>query len=854
MDQPAGTPPRPRGLPSLELAAPGPAAGAAAGAVDPVCGMTVDPARAAASHVHAGTTYWFCNPSCRDRFVADPRRYLVGGPTGMAPTGGEPASQAVDPVCGMTVDPARAAGSFRYEGTTYYFCSPRCLQKFVSHPRQALDAGPGGMPAPPAVPPPGGSVEYFCPMDPQVVSARPGSCPICGMALEPRGVAAGDAPNPELADMTRRFVVGVVLTAPLLVPAMSHWVPHSGLARWVHDHPGAANLVQMLLATPVVFWCGWPFWQRAWASVRQLSPNMFTLVALGVAAAYGYSLVATLAPGLFPEGVRHHQYFESAAVITVLVLLGQVLEIRARGRTGAAIRRLAGLAPKTARKLLPGGGEEDVPLESVHPGDRLRIRPGEKVPVDGVVVEGTSAVDESMLTGEPVPIEKGPGAALVGGTVNGTGGLVMRAERVGADTLLAGIVRLVAQAQGSRAPVQRLVDRVARVFVPAVLVLAALTFVLWLVLDPRPERLSHAVVSAVSVLVIACPCALGLATPVAVTVGLGRGAEHGVLVRDAEALELLHRADTLVVDKTGTLTEGRPRVVGVRAASGGGLSEDEVLALAAALERSSEHPLAAAVTAAAREKGLTLPAAADFQAVPGQGVGGRVEGRGVLLGNPALLAARGVAWEAARADLAARQGEGQTVMLLARDGKLAGWLAVADPVRATTAEAIRLLHEDGMRLVMATGDSRATAEAVARRLGIDEVHAEVLPADKAALVRRLQEQGRVVAMAGDGINDAPALARADVGLALGTGTDVAMESAGITLVRGDLRGIARARRLSRATVRGIRQNLVLAFLYNVLALPLAAVGLVTPVVASAAMSLSSLSVVGNALRLRRARL
>jgi Cu+-exporting ATPase len=818
-------------------------------AVDPVCGMTVDPANAAAATVHQGTTYYFCCPSCRQKFEADPERYLAGRPASR----GEPSSTnkgVTDPVCGMTVDPARAAGSVTHEGHTYHFCSKHCQERFRTNPAAYL----GGTPAVPAPPsPPGGKVEYYCPMDPDVVSDRPGSCPRCGMALEPRTVLAEEGPNPELIDMTRRFWVGLILGLPLFVLAMSHLLPASvGLEPWRHEHMTALNWVQMLLATPIVFWCGWPFMVRAWNSVRQVSPNMFTLIALGVLAAYVYSVLVVVAPGLFPEQVRHEQYFESAAAITVLVLLGQVLEIRARGRTSAAIRRLLGLAPKTARLLRGNGVEEDVPLEDVRPGDLLRVRPGEKVPVDAVVVEGRSAVDESMISGEPIPVAKEAGSAVVGGTLNGTGSLVVRAERVGSDTLLAQIVRLVGEAQRSRAPVQRLVDQVARVFVPSVLAVGVLTFGLWLMLDPSAERLSRGLLNAVAVLIIACPCALGLATPLAIMVGTGRGAESGVLIRDAEALEVLHRAGTLVVDKTGTLTEGKPRVAGVEPAEG--FTADELLRLAAALERGSEHPLAAAIVREAEERGLLLPAADEFDTIPGKGVSGKVEGRSLVLGQSAYLTEQGVTVGVATAALEERRRQGETVVLLAVESRYAGLISLADPIRASTPEAIRLLHEEGLRIVMLTGDNRTTAEAVARRLGIDEVMAEVLPDEKREVVKRLQQSGQVVAMAGDGINDAPALAQADIGIALGTGTDVAMESARVTLVRGDLRAIARARRLSRATVRGIRQNLFLAFLYNTLSIPLAALGLVTPVLASVAMSLSSLSVVGNALRLRRARL
>jgi Cu+-exporting ATPase len=686
-------------------------------------------------------------------------------------------------------------------------------------------------------------------MDPEVISDRPGPCPKCGMALEPRTVTLEEGPNPELVDMSRRFWVGLALTVPLLLVAMTPILPPWSGLPWL----------ELVLATPVVFWCGWPFFQRAWVSVVQRSPNMFTLIALGVSAAYFYSVVATVAPWLFPEQVRqgghmHAEgtvpvYYETAAAITVLVLVGQVLEARARGRTSAAIRKLLGLAPRTARVIRGDGREEDVPLAQVRPGDLLRVRPGEKVPVDGTATEGRSAVDESMISGEPMPIEKEPGARLIGGTVNGTGGLVMRAERVGSDTLLAHIVRMVGEAQRSRAPIQRLVDRVSRYFVPAVLAVSVLTFVLWLGLDRSPDRLAHALVNAVAVLIIACPCALGLATPIAIMVGTGRGAETGVLIRNAEALEVLHRADTLVVDKTGTLTEGRPRLVAVEAAPG--FTTQDVLRLAAGLEVASEHPLATAIVRGAEERGVAPARAQDFQSLPGKGVVGKADGRSVVLGNVALLTGHGIDTSDLLPRIEDLRKQGETVLLAGVDGQLAGLVGVADPVRASTPEAIRDLRGDGLRIIMLTGDSKTTAETVARRLGIDEVIAEVLPQDKIEVVRRLQREGHVVAMAGDGINDAPALAQAQVGIAMGTGTDVAMESAGVTLVQGDLRGIARARRLSRATMRNIRQNLFLAFVYNTLAVPLAAVGLISPVLASAAMTLSSLSVVGNALRLRR---
>jgi Cu+-exporting ATPase len=763
----------------------------------------------------------------------------------------EPTGSAVDPVCGMTVDPATTRASCVHDGRTYYFCCPSCLQRFQADPQRYLDKQPAPLRGltPPAPAPPGAA--YTCPMHPEVRTDHPAACPKCGMALEPRTVAAEEGSDPELADMTRRFWIGLLLSLPLLVLAMGDMLP--GLRALMDVVP---PWVQLVLATPVVFWCGGPFFVRAWASLVHRSLNMFTLIALGVGTAYFYSLAALLleefSPASLPEGFLMHGrvklYFESAAIITVLVLLGQVLEIRARSRTSAAIKRLLGLAPRTARIVRPDGREEDVPLESVKPGDLLRVRPGEKVPVDGVVTEGRSAVDESMLSGEPIPVEKEPGAKLIGATVNGTGTLLMRAERVGSDTLLANIVRMVSEAQRSRAPIQRLVDQVSAWFVPAVLLVAVLTFAGWSVFGGE-ARLAHALANAVAVLIIACPCALGLATPMAIMVGTGRGAENGVLIRNAEALEILHKADTLIVDKTGTLTEGKPRLEGVEPAEG--FSADELLRLSASLERGSEHPLAAAIVKGAEAKGLHLAEARDFQALTGKGVVGVAEGHRLALGNAALMADEGIDPAPLRSRLDALRAEGRTVMLAAVDGKLAGLLAVADPIRATTPEAIRLLHAEGLRILMLTGDNRTTAEAVARRLGIDEVIAEVLPQDKSEVVQRYQGEGRIVAMAGDGINDAPALAQAHIGIAMGTGTDVAMESAGITLVHGDLRAIARARRLSRAVMRNIRQNLFLAFIYNTLAIPLAALGVLTPVIASAAMSLSSLSVVGNSLRLRR---
>jgi len=711
---------------------------------------------------------------------------------------------------------------------------------------------------PAGVPEPAARTEWTCPMHPEVVRDAPGSCPICGMALEPRTVAAEEAENPELVDMTRRFRVSAVLTAPLVALVMGRHLVGGGVESLMAS--GAGPWIELALATPVVLWGGWPFFVRAWQSLVHRSLNMFTLIGLGVGVAYVYSLVATVAPGVFPPSFREEGghvgvYFEAAAVIVTLVLLGQVLELRARGRTGAAIRALLGLAPATARRIEPDGAERDVPLEEVAAGDRLRVRPGEKVPVDGVVVEGRSSVDESMVTGEPIPVEKVPGDRLVGATVNGTGSLVMEAERVGADTLLARIVQMVAEAQRSRAPIQRLADRVAGWFVPAVVAVAAVTFVVWSLVGPAPA-MAFGILNAVAVLIIACPCALGLATPMSIMVAAGKGATAGVLFRDAEAIERLRDVDTLVVDKTGTLTEGRPKLVEVVAA--GDLGEDELLRLAAGLERGSEHPLAAAIVEGASERGVAPAPAAEFDSVTGKGVVGTVDGRRVALGNRPLLVELGADPGPLAERAEAMRGEGRTVMFAVVDGEVAGLLAVADPIKATTPEAIRDLHARGVRVVMLTGDSRATAEAVAARLGIDEVEAEVLPDEKAAVVRRLQAEGRVVAMAGDGINDAPALAAAAVGIAMGTGTDVAMESAGVTLVRGDLRGIVRALRLSRATMRNVKQNLFFAFVYNALGVPLAAgvlypaFGLLlSPVFAAAAMSFSSVSVIANALRLRR---
>ncbi|MGO4123624.1 heavy metal translocating P-type ATPase [Inquilinus sp. YAF38] len=762
-----------------------------------------------------------------------------------------------DPVCGMAVDPVATPHHAEHRGRQYHFCSAGCLAKFRAEPDRYTHE-PSEI-VPPAAAPAG--TIYTCPMHPEIRQEGPGSCPICGMALEPERVTAEAGPNPELADMRRRFWISLALTIPIVLLEMGGHLLGIDLAHVIGAH--TAVWVQLVLATPVVLWAGWPFLVRGWQSVVRRSLNMFTLIALGTGAAWLYSVVAALVPGLFPDGFRGMDgtvavYFEPAAVITVLVLLGQVLELRARERTGGAIRALLDLAPKLARRVRDDGADEEVPLEHVHAGDRLRVRPGDKVPVDGAVEEGRSSVDESMITGEPIPVEKAPGDKVVGGTINGTGGFVLRAERVGSETVLARIVEMVGQAQRSRAPIQRLADRVSGWFVPLVVAIAVLAFAAWAAWGPSPA-LAYGLVAAVSVLIIACPCALGLATPMSIMVGVGRGARLGVLIKDAEALERLEKVDTLVVDKTGTLTEGKPRMVRIVAAPG--QDEAELLRLAAGLERGSEHPLAAAILAGAAERKLEVPATKDFRSVTGKGVAARVEGREVALGNAALLDELGIAAGSLAEQAEALRRDGATVMHLVVDGAAAGLIAVADPVKETTPAAIAALRAAGLRVVMLTGDNRTTAAAVAGRLGIDEVEAEVLPEDKGAVIRRLKGEGHVVAMAGDGVNDAPALAEADVGIAMGTGTDVAIQSAHVTLVKGDLAAIARARSLSAATMRNIRQNLFFAFVYNAIGVPVAAgvlypfLGLLlSPEIAAAAMALSSVSVIANALRLRAVRL
>jgi Cu+-exporting ATPase len=760
-----------------------------------------------------------------------------------------------DPVCGMMVDPATATHRAEHAGDTYFFCNSRCREKFAANPAAYLK--PVAAPTVPDKP----GVIYTCPMHPEVRQVGPGTCPKCGMALEPEDASAAieAGPSHELLDMTRRFWIGVALSVPVVVLEMGGHL--TGLTMMLGQ--GTSNWLQFVLATPVVLWCGWPFFVRGWQSLVTRHLNMFTLIAMGTGIAWIYSVAATLAPGVFPAAFRSADgavavYFEAAAVITALVLLGQVLELRARENTGGAIRALLNLAPKVARRVRAGAADEEVPLADVVKGDRVRVRPGDSVPVDGVVVEGRSNVDESMVTGEPIPVAKTVGDRVIGGTTNQSGAFVMEAEKVGAETVLSQIVGMVAKAQRSRAPIQRLADQVSGWFVPAVIAVAMVAFLAWSVWGPEP-RFAYGLIAAVAVLIIACPCALGLATPMSIMVGVGRGAQAGVLIKDAEALERLERIDTLVVDKTGTLTEGKPKVVAVETV--GAASRDDLLRFSAALERSSEHPLAAAVVRAAEEAGIAIPSVTSFESVTGKGVTGTVEGRSVTIGNAKLFAGANIATSALDGAADRLRAEGATVMYVAVDGAAAGIVAVADPIKQTTPDAIAQLKAEGVRVVMLTGDNATTASAVARKLGIDEVIADVLPDQKSAIVERLRAEGRSVAMAGDGVNDAPALAAAEVGIAMGTGTDVAMESAGVTLVKGDLSAIVRARRLSRAVMRNIRQNLFFAFVYNAAGVPIAAGVLypvfgvlLSPIIAAAAMALSSVSVIANALRLRRARI
>ncbi len=828
--------------------------------IDPICGMTVVPETAAGSHEYGGTTYYFCSKGCLNKFIADKEQAIapvqIGRKEETVAHGqmmASPQGRSVDPVCGMAVDPDTAAGSHEYDGTTYYFCSAGCLEKFKNDPVSFLaPKKEKNLPK---------DVEYTCPMHPQILQMGPGSCPICGMALEPKVFSLdAEEDNSELRDMTRRFWICVVLALPLLILTMGEMLPGNPVMKVIPA--GWFGWIQFFLATPVVLWGGLPFFERGWSSVLNRSPNMFTLIAIGTGAAYIYSVIALLFPNIFPSNFRGHMgevalYFEAAAVITTLVLLGQVLELRARSQTSSAIKALLGLAPKTARVVETDGTEKDVPLEHVTAGMLLRVRPGEKVPVDGVVTDGRSSVDESMVTGEPFPVEKSADEQVTGGTVNGTGSFVMKAEKVGSETLLAQIVQMVSQAQRSRAPIQRLADSVSAYFVPAVLLVAIVTFAVWMVVGPEP-RFIYALANAIAVLIVACPCALGLATPMSIMVGTGRGATAGVLVKNAEALEILEKVTTLVVDKTGTLTEGKPRLVTIVS----NIDETEFLSLAASLERQSEHPLAESIVAGAEERKVKIETISDFKSITGKGVSGKVGGRVVALGNDKLLEEIGVKIDARLAEQAEKlREEGQTVMFVAIDGMHAGILGVADPIKDSTAEAIKMLHDEGLKVVMVTGDNKVTAQSVAKRLGIDEVIADVLPEQKQQIIKRLQSEKNIVAMAGDGVNDAPALAQAEVGIAMGTGTDVAMESAGVTLVKGDLRGIVRAIKLSRATMSNIRQNLFFAFIYNLLGVPIAAgilypfFGiLLSPIIASAAMTFSSVSVITNALRLRSTKL
>ncbi len=874
---------------------------------DPVCGMSVDPAKAASTAEYDGKLYHFCSRNCGEKFRKNPARYLTttnkpAGMTGMVQIGGAPVQIGVtrrlekDLVCGMNVDPSAAAATVNHIGKTYYFCSRGCAEKFQVAPLKFLtptsstrkpDATstapparkgttyvcpmdpeirqdhPGacpkcGMALEPDVPINSTKTQWTCPMHPEIVRDEPGACPICGMALEPMTVSTGEGENPELREMTRRFWTSVVLGIPLIAFSMLRMT-----ARLHFIPPHLGNWVEFALATPIVLWCGWPFFQRGWASVKFRSPNMFTLIAMGVGVAYIFSAVATIVPQIFPLSMRKmggqpEVYFEAAAAIIILVLLGQVLELRARSRTGSAIRALLDLSPKMARIMRENGSEYDVPLDQVKVGDKLRVRPGEKIPVDGTVVDGLSSVDESMVTGESIPVEKHAGDRVIGATVNGTGWLLMRAERVGSETMLSQIVKMVSEAQRSRAPIQRLADKVASVFVPTVLLAAVATFVVWFIKGPEPH-LANAIVNAVAVLIIACPCALGLATPVAIMVGTGRGARAGILIKNAEALETLQKVDTLAFDKTGTLTQGKPELISV--AAFGGETEDRIVRLVASLERSSEHPLAAAVVSAAQANGMSLLPTEEFRSYTGRGVVGKLAGHEVAVGNEQLLKELGIEIDELKPKAEEMRREGQTVIFAAVDGRASGLLGIADPIKPDAAQAIRDLRAEGLRVVMLTGDSQTTAASVASKVGISDFEAGVLPENKAEAVKKLQQQGRIVAMAGDGINDAPALAQAQVGIAMGTGTDVAMESAGITLLKGDLSAIVRARRLSRAVMANIKENLFFAFIYNSVGVPIAAGVLypkfgilLSPIIAAAAMSFSSVSVITNALRLRKAKL
>ncbi len=822
---------------------------------DPVCGMKVEPSRAKSRVEHESKAYFFCSDGCAKKFSAEPAKYLNSEQRPPAATYATPALRSGD-LNRSSVNAVQSKVSLERAKTSAPYVCPMDPEVQEQKPGACPKCGMALEPALPSAS--AALIEYTCPMHPEIVRSEPGACPICGMALEPRTVSASEEENPELSSMTRRFWIGVALTIPVLVLGMSDLVPGQPLQRFLSMR--AIGWIELLLATPVVLWGGFPFFQRGWASIVNRSLNMFTLIALGTGTAYIYSVIAVLFPGIFPPSFQTMPdvvpvYFEAAAAITTLVLLGQVLELRARSRTSSAIRALLNLSPKFARLVRTDGTEIDVPVEHVQPGDTLRVRPGERVPVDGVVLEGSSSVDESLMTGEPIPVEKTEGSRVTGGTVNGTGTFVMRAERVGSETLLAQIVRMVSEAQRSRAPVQKLADRVAAYFVPAVVAIAVLTFIIWAILGPAP-KMAHGLLNAVAVLIIACPCALGLATPMAIMVGTGRGALAGILIKNAESLEILEKVDTVVVDKTGTLTEGKPRVALVLAAAG--VDESYVLKIAAGLERASEHPLAAAILAAAKDRGIEIGTVTDFHSLTGKGITGHIGENTAALGNRALLADLQIPLGPLDDRAKPLEADGQTVMFVATDGKAIGIIGVSDPIKATTAEAIDRLHRNGIRIVMLTGDSRATAESVARKLKIDSVEAQILPNQKAEIVNQLKAKGRIVAMAGDGVNDAPALAAANVGIAMGTGTDVAIESAGITLLKGDLVGIARARALSRATMRNIRQNLFFAFAYNALGVPIAAgilypfFGLLlSPIFASAAMTFSSVSVITNALRLRR---